>query len=224
MPIHGNALAVMAKAPIGGMVKTRLVPPLSPAEAAELCRALLLDQLGHLRALAHADLYLAYTPADARPVIEDLIPPEFRCFSQSGDELGARMSHIFDHLLDEYRQVVLIGGDLPALPLPYLEQAFATLAEPGKRIVLGPSRDGGYYLVGMNRRTPEMFQSMRWSHDQVLSQTLAKLAALGIKADFMPPWFDIDTVDDLRCLQSSTDPSLRDRLKHTLRLLPKLTF
>jgi rSAM/selenodomain-associated transferase 1 len=215
----------MAKAPIAGTVKTRLVPPLTAAQAADLCRSLLLDQLEHLRALAVADLYVAYAPSDARAVIEELMPPEFRCFSQSGKDLGTRMSKIFDRLLDhEYQRVVLIGGDLPALPLSYLEQAFETLEAPSKRLVLGPSRDGGYYLVGMNRRTPEIFQAMTWSHDRVLAQTLARLAAMGIGSELLPGWFDIDTTDDLRRLKFCTDASFRARMKNTLSLLPRLTF
>lgn len=225
MPTRVNALAVMAKAPIAGTVKTRLVPPFTPAQAADFCRALLLDQLEHLKELTVADVYVAFAPSNARALMRSMMPPEFRCFSQRGVDLGARMSKIFDHLLgNDYRNIVLIGSDAPALPLSYLERAFEILAAPGKRVVLGPSRDGGYYLVGMNRRTPEIFQGMTWSHAQVLAQTLTTLAALGIDRELLPVWFDIDTVDDLRRLQSCLDARARESLEHTLCLLRRFEF
>lgn len=220
MPTHVNALVVMAKAPIAGTVKTRLVPPLTPAQAAELYRALLQDELEHLKALAAADLYVAFTPSHGRVLITDILPSEFRCFPQQGEDLGARMSRIFDHLLgDAYKNVVVIGSDLPALPLGYLERAFESLSARGRQVVLGPSRDGGYYLVGMNRHTPELFEQMTWSHDQVLAQTLTKLAKLGIDPELLPGWFDVDTVDDLRQLQSRLDAAAKEKLKSTLTLL-----
>ena len=225
MPTRVNALAVMAKAPIAGTVKTRLVPPLTPAQAAEFCRALLRDQLEHLKALTVADLFVAFTPSDARAVVAEILPPEFRCFPQHGEDLGARMGKVFDHLRDnEYENIVLIGSDLPALPLSYVERAFESLSSRGKRVVLGPSHDGGYYLVGMSRRTPEIFHGMTWSHDQVLAQTLAKLADLGVDQELLPVWFDVDTVDDLRRLQSCSDVPAKETLKNTLSLLRQFEF
>jgi len=225
MPTRVNALAVMAKAPIAGTVKTRLVPPLTPAQAADVYRALLTDQLEHLKALTAADLYVAYTPGHARAVFADLLPPEFCCFPQRGDDLGTRMGHVVDHLLaQKYENVVLIGSDLAALPLDYLERAFESLSTQLNRVILGPSRDGGYYLVGMSQRTPEMFQGMTWSHGQVLAQTLLKLTDLGIDTELLPVWFDVDTVDDLRELQAWSEPRAIEALKNTLGLLRNLEF
>jgi len=225
MPTRVNALAVMAKAPIAGTVKTRLVPPLTPAQAAGVYHALLRDQLEHLKALTAADLYVAYAPGHARAVFEDILPPEFCCFPQHGEDLGARMENVFDHLLDqEYENVVLIGSDLAALPLCYLERAFENLSTPLKRVVLGPSRDGGYYLVGMSRRIPEMFRGMTWSHDQVLAKTLTRLSALGVETELLPVWFDVDTVDDLRQLQAWSEAHGIEGLKNTLRLLRRFDF
>ena len=128
MPIRANALVVMAKAPIPGSVKTRLMPVFSALEAAALARALLLDQLEHLRALRNTDLYLAFTPPGARRLIRRLAPPRFEIFSQSGADLGARMRHIFATLFAQgHRRIVLIGGDLPPVPLRYFTQAFTYL-------------------------------------------------------------------------------------------------
>jgi uncharacterized protein len=220
MSTHANALAVMAKAPVAGQVKTRLVPPLTEERAAEFYRALLLDQLENLSGIAFADLYLAYTPSEAAAWARSVIPPGFHSFPQRGNDLGERMNAIFTELWDRgHRNVVLIGSDLPALPLSYLKTAFDLLAT--QRAVLGPSRDGGYYLVGLNRPTPEIFQNMTWSHNQVLGQTLARLNDHKIKVELLPEWFDVDTAADLKSL-GALNPSGRRALTRTLALLQTL--
>ena len=210
----------MAKAPIAGKVKTRLVPPLTQEQAADLYRALLLDQLEHLSGLTVAELYLVYAPEDSVPLMRQLAPPNFHCFAQRGDDLGERMDAAFIDLWRRgHRNVVLVGSDLPALPLSYLETAFGLLVTSTHQVVLGPSRDGGYYLVGMNQPTPEIFQDMTWSHNQVLTQTMKRLAALGIAAELLPTWFDLDTVEDLAYLQSLSEPATRNAVQRTLSYL-----
>lgn len=223
MPTHANALAVMAKAPVAGQVKTRLLPALTPDEAAELSRALLVDQLSHLSGLNSAELYLAFAPEDARAMMTELVPSRFRLFVQEGDDLGVRMRNVFEQLrVKGHRNMVLIGGDLPPVPLRNLAEAFRALEVAGERVVLGPSRDGGYYLVGMNRLNTEIFESMAWSHDQVLAQTTAKLVALKIEFQLLPGWFDIDTIGDLRELQSHIGPESHAAMKQTVDLLRHL--
>src|SRR5947207_8668122 len=171
MPIRADALVVMAKAPIAGAVKTRLMPFVSAEEAAELAQALLLDQLDHRCSLGSADLYLAFAPPDAGALMAPLAPAPFALFPQTGGDLGARMERIFESLFAAgYRKIILIGSDLALVPLTYFNQAFAYLDCPQQRVVLGPSQDGGYYLVGLNQRTPSMFENMSWSHDRVLAQ------------------------------------------------------
>ena len=232
MPIRANALVVMAKAPIPGGVKTRLMPVFSALEAAALARALLLDQLEHLRALRNTDLYLAFTPPGARRLIRRLAPPRFEVFSQAGGDLGARMRHIFAMLFAQgHRRIVLIGGDLPPVPLRYFTQAFTYLDAkksrfrfdvPQQRVVLGPSLDGGYYLVGLNRELPVLFRRMTWSHGQVLAVTLARLRALKIPSFQLSPWFDIDTPADLKAFtQDWVMPNQRE-MKHTMKTLARV--
>jgi rSAM/selenodomain-associated transferase 1 len=221
MPV--NALAVMAKAPVTGEVKTRLLPAVTAEEAAELSRALLVDQLKHLQEFDAADFYLAFAPDDARLLMENLAPPCFRLFPQEGADLGARMEAAFKRLFDiGHRNIVLIGGDLPPLPLRYFAEAYAFLATSNQRVVLGPSRDGGYYLVGCNQPTPQIFQGMRWSHSAVLAQTQDKLASLKIIYHLLPTWFDIDTPADLRYLRFACDSSLEKVLANTLPLLRRV--
>jgi hypothetical protein len=221
--MRANALAVMAKAPLARQVKTRLMPALSADDAAAVARALLLDQLAHLTAIADVELYLAYTPAAERELFQELAPPGFYLFPQQGDDLGARMANVFDTLHARgYRNMVLIGGDLAPVPAEIFAEAFAFLNNELQRVVFGPSRDGGYYLVGCNQPAPRIFDGMSWSHDKVLAQTLNKLASLKIDWRLLPDWFDVDTVDDLRHLRATLNPELEKALANTLPLLRRL--
>lgn len=232
----------MAKAPIAGAVKTRLVPFLSAEQAAELARALLLDQLEHLCALDSADLYLAFSPARETALMRRLAPPRFALFPQSEGDLGARMQNIFTRLFARgHRAVVLIGADLAPVPLEYFTDAFTYLdrekspfhpplskakrggfAGAQDRAVLGPSRDGGYYLIGLNRPSPELFTAMTWSHDRVLAQTLVKLRALGMATLQLQQWFDIDRPEDLSFFESAHPSWPQQTARQTSRFLNRL--
>lgn len=223
MPTSANALAVMAKAPIAGLVKTRLIPPLDEKQATELYRALLIDQLEHLTALSIADLYVAFTPGEASRMIENLAPERYRCFPQAGSDLGDRMQEVLLELRRRgHRNAILLGSDLPPVPLTVLHQAFNRLSEDGKRVVLGPSQDGGYYLVGMNQPIPEIFLGMSWSHQRVLAETIEKLRQLGIEFCLLPEWFDVDTAEDIARLRAIGDPLTRAAMKRTLAWLEQI--
>jgi rSAM/selenodomain-associated transferase 1 len=223
MAIYANALAVMAKAPVAGQVKTRLMSKLTAGGSAELARALLVDQLGQLQKLDTVDLYLAFAPEGAGVVMQELAPAGLRLFPQQGDDLGTRMQGVFEKLFAMgYKTIVLIGGDLPPIPLGFFSDAYAFLHASDPGVVLGPSRDGGYYLVGCNQPTPQIFQEMSWSHSRVLAQTRAKLASLRIDYHLLPTWFDIDTPDDLCYLESVMDIALQKTMPNTLPLLRRL--
>jgi uncharacterized protein len=220
MPTRVDALAVMAKAPVPGLVKTRLAPPLTAEQAAELARALLLDQLEHLAALENADLYLAFAPEDAAPMMASLAPARYRSFPQRGDDLGARMENVLAELWRRgHRHALLIGGDLPPVPLEFIDQAFASVAVDRHRVVLGPSLDGGYYLIGMNRPAPQIFSAMTWSHNRVLAETTERLVRSGIDFTLLPEWFDVDGADDMDRLRAISDPVVRVAMKRTLACL-----
>ena len=213
----------MAKAPVAGEVKTRLQPRLTAEEAAALSRSLLVDQLNHVQELETTDFYLAFAPDDAQLLMEKLAPLCFHLFPQQGDDLGARMAAVFERIFQiGHKNIVLIGGDLPPVPLHFFDQAYAFLAAPNKLVVLGPSRDGGYYLVGCNQLTAEMFHGMSWSHSEVLTETQSKLASLKVDCHLVPPWFDIDTAEDLRHLESVSDNALKKAMPNTLLLLQRL--
>lgn len=225
MPTRANALAIMAKAPVAGSVKTRLVPPLTAEQAATLYRALLLDQFEHLRQFTSAARYVFYAPAEAEPLLFDLAGADYAYLAQSDGDLGARMEHVFAELRRlGHENVVLVGSDLPALPLAILDEAFRRLASTANSVVLGPSQDGGYYLIGMNRATPEVFANMTWSHGQVLSATLARLDRLGLSYSLLPTWFDLDIAADLQRLAELAEPASRRALSRTLACLAEFGF
>jgi rSAM/selenodomain-associated transferase 1 len=224
MPTRANALAIMAKAPMPGSVKTRLVPPLTHEQAAALYGALLADQLEHLKGFDGVARYLAYTPNDAAAMMRELGGDPYAYIAQRGDDLGQRMDHLFVDLWHlGHRNVVLIGSDLPPPPLAILDEAFTRLSSEEHKVVLGPSRDGGYYLIGMNQPTPEIFDNMTWGHDRVLAETTARLRRLGVAFALLPSWFDIDTPDDLQRLLRQDDPALRQRMPRTFAYLAAIS-
>jgi len=223
MPTHANALAIMAKAPLPGTVKTRLVPPLTAEQAAELYRSLLLDQFEHLRQISGAERYVFYVPADAEMILRDLGGADYTYLTQNGDDLGARMEQVFADLWRlGHRNIVLIGSDLPALPLQILNDAFTRLSHEETQVVLGPSEDGGYYLIGMNQPAPEIFDNMTWSHGQVLAETTARLSSLGLPFGLLASWFDVDTIDDLRRLRDQNDAASWHSMTRTREYLERL--
>ena len=197
MATLGNALVVMSKAPRPGESKTRLVPPLTPEEAAAFAEALLIDQLNHLTKLTGAEIFVAFTPQNAAAFFRALVPAGFSCFSQEGEDIGERMRQAFQHLLTRgFKRVLLIGSDLPPLPLATLHAAYASLSA-GQDIVLGPTHDGGYYLVGMSRLVVDVFAGIHWSRPDVLARTLDKISRASLSYELLPVCQDIDTPEDL---------------------------
>jgi rSAM/selenodomain-associated transferase 1 len=210
----------MTKVPEPGQSKTRLVPPLSHDEAADLARVLLLDQLNNLSQFSQAALHITFAPAAAADRMQALAPVGFALFPQSGSDLGERMANAFGQLFaGGFARVVLIGGDLPALPLTILADGFAALHGPVPHVVLGPSADGGYYLIGMNRFVPEIFTGITWSRPDVLQCTVERLTALEIPYKILASWYDIDVIDDLRQLMRELTPPRQVFMKNTLSLL-----
>ena len=198
--VMDNVLIVVAKEPVPGQTKTRLCPPLSATAAADLYRCLLVDTLALMQRLESADHSLAYIPASARAYFARLSPNGFRLVPQRGADLGERLSNALGkHLALGYRRVVIMNSDGPTLPLAYLMEAFSGLDRAD--ITLGPGHDGGYYLIGMERLYPELFQGIDWSTEQVIPQTLAICRRQGLSVHQLPEWYDVDVADDLERLR-----------------------
>jgi len=192
-----DLLIAFVKAPRPGGVKTRLVPPLEPAAAASLYRALAEAELRNTAPLA--DEYrrvLCYAPVDARAEIAAWLPGEDLDPQAEGD-LGQRMAAAFDSAFARGAgRVVLIGSDVPWLTREAVLQAFAAL--DWHDLVLGPARDGGYYLIALNRPRPQLFQGVPWSTPAVLAATVELASGLGLSVHRLEVLSDVDTPDDLR--------------------------
>lgn len=192
------ALAVMARAPGSESVKTRLHAALGVGPATLLYRCFLLDGLEAAAALPGLAPVLAVSPARAVRAMAALAPAGIRLIAQSGADLGARMAHLSARLLtDGHGAVLLIGSDLPTLPPAYLAEAARALAAGTADVVLGPAEDGGYYLIGLARPAPALFQDIAWSTGAVLEATRARARALGLREHLLPTWYDVDTPADL---------------------------
>jgi hypothetical protein len=156
----------------------------------------MLDTLALVGRLQGADRVIAFAPPDAQGYFRKLAPNGFRLVPQKGEDLGQRLANALGHHLDlGYRRVVIMNSDGPTLPLACLEEAFSGLEDAD--ITLGPSYDGGYYLIGMQRLHTELFQGISWSTELVLAQTLDKCRESGLRVHCLPKWYDVDVGADL---------------------------
>jgi hypothetical protein len=198
------AFAVMAKASTPGRTKTRLVPPLTEDEAAELNTVFLRDVADNiLAAAAFTGIrgWMAFSPAGAESFFRAHLPESIGLIETVAPTLGECLHHAAATLLRAgHGAVCLVNSDSPTLPVAHLVTAATALAAPGDRIVLGPSTDGGYYLIGMKRLHPRLFEDISWSTDRVLSQTLARAADLDLPVVSLPAWYDVDDAQTLRTL------------------------
>ncbi len=210
-----QAVVMMAKAPQAGDVKTRLCPPLTFEAAAALYRGFLLDTVAKIAALQPAEPVMSYAPASGEDFFAAAVPDWMR-LPQSGADLGARMHHCFIQLLSQgYDHVLLTGSDLPTLPLDIFKQAVQLAASPQIDVILGPSEDGGYYLMGLRAPCPALFEKITWSTPDVLAETVRRATRLGLRIAYLPTWYDIDTPADLTRLQAALAQPYTHALHHT---------
>jgi rSAM/selenodomain-associated transferase 1 len=202
------ALAMMIKAPRPGASKTRLSPPLTPHEAAAISGCFLRDTTANIAQTvaacgtqAPAAGIAVYTPVGMEHAFAGQLPEGFCLVAQRGEPFGERLLHAVEDLLAlGYGAVCLIDSDSPTLPAESLRLAVAALAEPGERMVLGPSEDGGYYLIGLKRAHRRLFEDIDWSTERVAAQTLARAAELELPVVELPTWYDVDDAATLRML------------------------
>jgi rSAM/selenodomain-associated transferase 1 len=217
------AIAIMAKAPQAGAVKTRLCPPLSSADAAALYRCFLLDKIEQVRSLTAASPVIAYFPPEGRGFFEE-VAPNFVLVPQRGADLGERLANSLGELLDRgHRGALAIDSDTPTLPLEFLQRALDLVTTPTIDVVLGPTEDGGYYLIGLRTAYRELFEAMTWSTPQVLAETLRRAEAHGLRVARLPAWYDIDTAEDLARLRATLAGSDGEIPRHTRGFLLERT-
>jgi rSAM/selenodomain-associated transferase 1 len=200
----GCAIAVMAKAPRPGHVKTRLVPPLAPTSAAALSASFLRDITANI-ALAGREAtihgYVAFAPAGSERLFDGMLADGTRLVLADGTGIsvpgvqgfGCSLLHAAQALFATgHDAVCLLNSDSPTLPTRFLVQAASALAEPGDRVVLGPAEDGGYYVIGMKAPHVPLFQDIAWSTECVAEETRARAAALGLPVVELDTWYDVD--------------------------------
>jgi rSAM/selenodomain-associated transferase 1 len=198
------ALAVMVKAPTPGKVKTRLSPPLTPQQAADINICFLRDtteNIATVTASGQSAGIISYTPIGDEALFDNLLPTNFALIPQRGEDFGERLLATTQDLLAcGYGSVCLIDSDSPTVPAAAFQQAVAELARPGDRLVLGPAHDGGYYLIGLKQPHPELFASIHWSTSTVFTETLAAAKATNIETVTLPLWYDVDDGTTLEIL------------------------
>jgi hypothetical protein len=203
------AVAVMAKAPRAGQVKTRLVPPLTSEAASALSASFLRDMTENI-AIAAPDSgiypYVAYAPAGHEALFGGNVAAGTRFIIADGagvtapavQGFGRCLFHAVQSLFDlGHDAVCLLNSDSPTLPTSLLVGAAAALAEEGDRVVLGPADDGGYYLIGMKAAHIHLFEDIAWSTDVVAEQTRTRVRSLGLPLVELPRWYDVDDASSL---------------------------
>jgi len=230
-----GALVIFAKAPVPGQVKTRLCPPLTPDEAATLHGSFVLDTLERTKtAVGKWKLplrrYLACAPSSTLVFFKIMEERHgVMLIEQDGPDLGTRMSRAVNRMFDDgFRKVLLVGTDVPSLPLDHYQQALSSLDTHD--LVLGPALDGGYYLIGLKAPAPGLFEDIPWSTPEVLKLTRAKADELGLRTALLALWQDVDTIDDLQSLieaaaldskKPRVDQQFSSRTSGALQLLAK---
>jgi uncharacterized protein len=207
-------IAFMAKASAPGRTKTRLVPPLTFDEAAALNTAFLEDVADNLlaAACAAADFatiaaYAAYSPLGSEDFFRRTLPPPVDLIPAALPNFGDCLWQAIEALFARgHAAAVVLNSDSPTLPTALLNETAAVLARPGDRAVLGPSSDGGYYLLGLKAPHRRMFEDIAWSTDRVAGQTLERAREVGLDVHLLAPWYDVDDVSTLCRLRAELDP------------------
>jgi rSAM/selenodomain-associated transferase 1 len=240
---HGLcALAVMTKAPQAGRVKTRLVPPLTPEEAAELNKCFLRDtaaaissacgagkmdlkpetSASHNEATTPACGIAVYTPIGAESAYNNILPTDFSLLPQRGDKFGERLYFAVEDLFNcGFDSVCLIDSDSPTVPAENFAEAVELLGTREDRVVLGPSDDGGYYLIGVKKPHRHVFEQIDWSTERVLNQTIERANEIGLEVKLLPAGYDVDDDASLRRLSNEllADTTSADIASHTREFL-----
>ena len=192
-----GAVVVMAKAPREGFVKTRLAGAYAPRDVVRLSECMLLDTLALVQALSRVHVAVM-CPCEDVADIGARLPAGVQVVGQRGDGLAAALVSVFEKFVPDFRRVVAIDSDSPHLPLAIVESAFERLE--AHDVVVGPTEDGGYYLVGASAMHPRIFDAAPLGTRNARDALLENARALGLSVAFTEPWYDVDLPADLRRL------------------------
>ncbi|MDQ3490464.1 MAG: TIGR04282 family arsenosugar biosynthesis glycosyltransferase [Acidobacteriota bacterium] len=204
-------IIVMTKVPGFADVKTRLRPLLSEGQCVELARCFLTDTITNLASIFDRRI-IAFTPDEGRVAIEAHVAAGDICIPQRGSDLGLRLDAAIAEAFEMgFWPVIVIGTDSPTLPPEYLAQALDHLQSRGHGVAIGPTDDGGFYLIGVSRQREGMFNNITWSSNQVFEQTEANIRDIGnLDLLVLPRWYDVDEPKDLAqfIAEMDSDPNL----------------
>lgn len=202
------ALMIFAKQPLPGQAKTRLLPDYTPEQAAAIAEVLIRETVGLAVSSWPGEIYLCGAPDVDHPLFAELAR-DFRLqlLDQSGTDLGARMLAALRLGIERHGAAAVLGSDVPHCRWDMLDEANAHLAHG--RNVLGPTEDGGYYLIGLQQPHESLFARMPWGGATVLEETLARAAAIGLEFEVLSRLRDIDTAADLWVIGRDYEPLMR---------------
>ncbi|MGA2368511.1 MAG: TIGR04282 family arsenosugar biosynthesis glycosyltransferase [Dehalococcoidia bacterium] len=193
-----NSVLIMLRYPVAGKAKTRLAAAMGPEKAAEfyrICARQVLREMGNLP--AQVSRYVFFTDSTDQQDVEEWAGPGFNFKAQAGKDLGERLINAFTEVFSEgVGKAVIIASDVPDISADIINQALEVL--DCCDIVLGPSHDGGYYLLGMSKLHRELFQGIPWSSPEVMERTLARADETGLTACLLPTLIDIDNFEDFK--------------------------
>lgn len=217
-------VGVFAKHWMPGQVKTRLAAAIGHESAATVARLFIETLLDRLSGIADRSV-IGYSPAESERSFRSLAGTSWRLQPQCAGDLGARMHHYFSSAFaDGAERILLLGADSPDVPLEVVSNALDLLAD--HRLVLGPTDDGGYYLIGASVEPPPVFEHMPWSRETLWEATTSHLSKLGWRegTDWvaLPAWYDVDTADDLARLNERLASSEEEPLRTLARQLTEL--
>lgn len=202
------AIAVMAKASHAGRTKTRLSPPLTLEQAADLNTVFLRDIADNLALAAQAapiDAFMAFGPPGATAFFEQHLDQRVGLLEAWLPSFGDCLLHTVETLLGlGYGAACVLNSDSPTLPTALLIETARVLLAPGERVALGPSTDGGYYLLGLKRPHRRLFADITWSSERVCAETQARAAELELDTALLAPWYDVDDAASLQLLLGET--------------------
>ncbi|MBL1140450.1 MAG: glycosyltransferase [Proteobacteria bacterium] len=197
-----GSLIIFAKSPVIGQVKTRLIPDIGQYQATAIYKELLTTTLATAVESKISDIQLWVHGDIQHQYFLNLKNRErFKFYKQTGKNLGQRMLNAITCVLDKYPYVVLIGSDCPELLSSDIHKAM-TLLDKGKDLVLGPAKDGGYYLIGLRKHTPELFIGINWGAADVLDETVLRANELELDTGFLSKRNDVDLFCDLQAYYS----------------------
>lgn len=197
------AVGIFCKTPAAGFSKTRLSPPLRPEDCSAISACFIRDLAGTIHSLGgNATPYAVYTPVGTEPALRALLPLSFRLLPQRDGDFGTRLSHAVAELLRAgHAGAILVNADSPTLPASILQAAVdALLGEDA--VVLSPSFDGGYTLVGLSRPHPKLFADIPWSTPHVHRLTMQRAAEINVPVINVPGWYDVDDRQTLQFLKA----------------------